>query len=376
MESATLDRQQLKELADCSVPPAVSLYLPTHRTGRETRQDPIRLKNLLKAADHQLESQGHDADTRAQVLAAAEQISEEVTDAFWRNGSDGLALLMDASRSLCFKLPVEVPEVAAVGPQFVLGPLVRYLQGDGHYYVLAASQNSVRLMAGDKRHLRELEVESLPSDFRDALNIDEFKSSLQYHSHSSGTGDDAIYHGHGAGEGDDKKKQLLEFFHRIDKPLGRYLQDEQAPLLFAGVEYLFPIFQQACSYDHLLEVPLPGNPDDKSAGELHQAACQLVEPHFKARMTERVEQFGAAQVGGLGSDDPEQIETAAEQGQVATLLVAESAYGQSLGTADEQLSDIAKALSAVLKMDGEVFVCDDQQMPGEANIAAIYRYKT
>ena len=212
VKSATLDRKQLKDLADCSQPPAVSLYLPTHRTGRETRQDPIRLKNLLKEADRQLEQQGHDADARQQVLAAAEQIPEEVTDEFWRNGSDGLALLMDGDRSLCFKLPVGVPEVAAVGPRFVLGPLVRYLQGDGHYYVLAVSQNRVRLMAGDKQQLQEVDVDSLPSDFRDALNIDEFKSTLQYHSHTSGSGEDAIFHGHGAGEGDDKKSSYSNFF--------------------------------------------------------------------------------------------------------------------------------------------------------------------
>ena len=36
----------------------VSIYLPTHRTGTETQQDPIRLKNLLREAEKHLSAQG------------------------------------------------------------------------------------------------------------------------------------------------------------------------------------------------------------------------------------------------------------------------------------------------------------------------------
>lgn len=376
METTTLDRKQLKQLADCKSAPAVSLYLPTHRTGRETRQDPIRLKNLLKDAEQQLESQGHDAATRQQVLAAAEQIPEEVTDDFWRNGRDGLALLLDSDKSLCFKLPIDVPEVAAVGEGFVLGPLVRYLQGDGHYYVLAASQNSLRMLSGDKHHLDEIEVDSLPEDFRDALNIDEYQSSLQFHSHTTGTGSDAIYHGHGGGEGEDKKKQLLEYFHRIDKPLSRFLNDERAPLVFAGVEYLFPIFQQACSYDHLLDKPLAGNPDDRSAEELHTGTWEIAAPYFQSRMAEQIERFGTAKAGDFGSDKVEEIDQAATRGQIATLFVAQSAYDQAQGSSDGNLKKVASVCNQTLLTDGEVFICDDSQMPTESSMAAIYRFST
>ena len=37
----------------------VSIFLPTHRAGPEIRQDPIRLKNLLKQAESRLIALGH-----------------------------------------------------------------------------------------------------------------------------------------------------------------------------------------------------------------------------------------------------------------------------------------------------------------------------
>ncbi len=46
MKSLTLD--QLKELAQQTSSPSISIFLPTHRAGQDTQQDPIRFKNLLR----------------------------------------------------------------------------------------------------------------------------------------------------------------------------------------------------------------------------------------------------------------------------------------------------------------------------------------
>ena len=49
-------RSDLDELVAMDARPAVSIYLPTHVAGREVRQDPIRLKNLLSAAAERLKA--------------------------------------------------------------------------------------------------------------------------------------------------------------------------------------------------------------------------------------------------------------------------------------------------------------------------------
>src|ERR1700738_3765936 len=47
-------RSDLDEVAAMDARPAVSIFLPTHIAGREIRQDPIRLKNLLSSAADRL----------------------------------------------------------------------------------------------------------------------------------------------------------------------------------------------------------------------------------------------------------------------------------------------------------------------------------
>jgi hypothetical protein len=49
MENLTLD--QIKGLAQQTQSPSISIFLPTHRAGQDTQQDPIRFKNLIREAE-------------------------------------------------------------------------------------------------------------------------------------------------------------------------------------------------------------------------------------------------------------------------------------------------------------------------------------
>ena len=258
-------KEQISQLVREKEVPTVSLYMPTHRTGRETRQDPIRLKNLITEAESQLEALGHDQQVRDDLLAPVREIPSDVTDPFWRNGQDGLAFFLQPGKSWGHKLPLDLPELAFASDRAYVNPLLQYFQGEGRFLLLAVSQNRVRLFNGTKHSLAELELEVLPDNLRDALNIDEYQSSLQFHSHTSGKEPNgaALFHGHGAGEGEDRKEEILQYFLHLDRALTPLLNQEKVPLAFAGVEYLFPLFQQACHYKCLIDQPLAGNPDEE-----------------------------------------------------------------------------------------------------------------
>ena len=43
-------REDLRSVLADSQTPAISIFVPTHRAGQKIRQDPIRLKNLVKEA--------------------------------------------------------------------------------------------------------------------------------------------------------------------------------------------------------------------------------------------------------------------------------------------------------------------------------------
>lgn len=58
MEEVMSMQCQLRSVLAESRTPAVSIFMPTHRAGQEIRQDPIRLKNLVRRAEQQLIEEG------------------------------------------------------------------------------------------------------------------------------------------------------------------------------------------------------------------------------------------------------------------------------------------------------------------------------
>jgi len=85
-----LNRAEVRALIDERAKKCVSVYLPTHRSGSEIQQDPIRFKNLLKQAEERL-ANGEMRRPEAQaILRPAQRLLDD--DGFWRHQSDGLAV--------------------------------------------------------------------------------------------------------------------------------------------------------------------------------------------------------------------------------------------------------------------------------------------
>ena len=100
-------RNDLDELLACEAQPAVSIYLPTHKAGREIRQDSIRLRNLLGEAAKRLGAERRPPDVEA-LLAPARRLVED--EEFWRHQDQGLAIFIAPGFERVHKLPIEVAE--------------------------------------------------------------------------------------------------------------------------------------------------------------------------------------------------------------------------------------------------------------------------
>src|SRR5690606_33964324 len=133
-----------------------------------------------------------------------------------------------------------------------------------------------------------------------------------------------------------KRDEIKQYFHTINDTLNSFFGAERVPLVFAGVEYLFPIFRDMCDYNALVKEPVRGNPDDLSGDQLHEKAWPLVETMFDAQREKLLEQYGTAVSRNLGSDSIDVVLPAARQGQVATLLTAR---GEHLWEGDSQYND-------------------------------------
>jgi hypothetical protein len=303
----------------------------------------------------------------------------------WQHPTPGLALFCSPERFELYSVRNEINEEVHVGNRFYLRPMLRLLQGGGGFFLLAASQNLVRLFEGSRESIIERHPVNLPPSLAEALNVDEWTSKLQYHSHNRGSHDEAVFHGQGAGE-DDHKQELLQFFQRLNDALTQYLADHSKPLVFAGVEYLFPVFQEACSYRPLIGTPLTGNPDQLTAEELHEGAWKLAAPYFREELEAEITRFGNANATDLGTSDLKQIITAAQTGGVDTVLIkaGQSKWGklsadgniQSHETHQEDSIDLVdEAAFLTLKTGGSVWVVESDQFPANADAAAaVLRY--
>ena len=142
-----LTRAELEKLMRKEQQWCVSIYMPTHRTGAETQQDPLRLRNLFGEAEKHLSAQGVGTRDVQQML---EPVSKFLQDSdFWQHQSDGLAIFLSSNRVRRYRLPLNFAELVVVTDHFHISRLLPLFTGDGQFYILALSQNEVRLLLGN-----------------------------------------------------------------------------------------------------------------------------------------------------------------------------------------------------------------------------------
>lgn len=375
-----LTKQILNELVRHSADTCVSLYMPSYESGREQRQNKIRFKNLVADAE-QLLSHEPDAAEAQILLGSLQHITEENDHVIWQHPSAGLAVLATSKDMHFFHLPVELKEQVHVGERFYLKPLLPIVQSDGRYFSIAVSQKQVRLFEGTRSSIRELHPETLPSDLEDALNIDEYVSTLQFHSHNRGGDAEAIYHGHGGSDNDDA--EILQYFHRLDDAISKFLTGQSEPLVFIGVEELFPIFKECVKYPHLAEQSVEGNFDDASEKTIHQAVLDAVQPYFNQEVDKAIELIEEANRRDRVCCDVEPLLRAAERGAVDTLLLRKGAscWGQLDVDGHVEVHDdpqetsldlLDEAAFETLANGGNVFVLEEDRFPDIASPCAAH----
>lgn len=381
-----ISTHELATLAAETKTTCVSIYLPMERLGIETQQNPIRFKNAMREAEAQLMAAGLRPQEVRDLMERAQSLDDYE---FWQHQEDGLALFLSPNLFQSYRLPIDVPELVVVTERFHLKPLLSLLTGDGQFYILALSQNQVRLFQGTRFSVSEIQLEEMPTSMAEALKYDDPEKSIQFHTSTSqtvGGGDrSAMFHGQGVGE-DDQNDNLLRYFRKVNEGIQELLKDQQAPLVLAGVEYLFPIYQQANTHPKLLGSGISGNPEILKPEELHNQAWQIVQPYFEQSLQDTIAQYQASVAAGQATDELQKVVAAAYYHQVDSLIVpvgqqqwgvfdpgtGEVQIHTSQEPGDEDLLDLA-ALHTLMN-GGTVYAVEPEQVPGEAAIAAVLRY--
>lgn len=111
-----LNLEQLGLLAQHDHPRSISIYMPTHRAGRDTQQDPIRLKNLLRKAEQTLEQDGMGRRDIEALLKPAHDLLDDMF--FWKRQYDGLALFISEGDLHYHRLPFQPDETCIVAATY------------------------------------------------------------------------------------------------------------------------------------------------------------------------------------------------------------------------------------------------------------------
>jgi hypothetical protein len=360
--------------------PCVSLFMPTQRGGSEA--DPIRFRKLLGQAEERLVERGLRASEAREFLAPLHALLNDVT--FWPNQCDGLAVFLARDFLRVYRLPWAFEQTLEVGGLFLVSPLLPLLTGDGRFYVLAISQNSVRLFQGTLFRMSALDLKGVPRSLAEALRTHDRDEVLTFHTRpTSGGSWGAIFEGHGVGI-DDKKDNLLRYFQNIDRGLHEVLREERAPLVLAGVDYLLPLYREANTYPHLLEKGIEGNPDRLGEKDLHVKALAIVAPHFQESAQRAVHLYHQLAGTSRTTADIKQIIPAAYRGEFETVFVelGSTLWGVLYPDAndvslhehpqpgDEDLVNFT-ALHT-LRHGNTVYALKPEKMPAKTPIAAIY----
>jgi len=380
-----LTPQALAELTASAAPPCLSLYQPTHRHHPENQQDPIRFRHGIEALSISLRQQ-HNADEVQTLLAPFQALATD-TD-FWNHTLDGLAVFGGAGLFRVFVLPRPLAEMVVVADSFHTKPLRRILQSAGRYQVLGLSLKKIRLFEGDHDGIAEIEAApGVPRTINDALGDELSPQHLTVSSYGGiGGGSSPMRHGQG-GKQDEVDKDAERFFRAVDRAVTEHHSKPSGlPLILAALPEHHHLFHQVSHNALLLPSGIDANPDAMTPEQLRQRAWQAVAPQYEAEQTRWADEFGAARVKGLGSDNLADVASAAAAGRVARLLI--EADRQIAGQLDEQsglivagdlnhpqIDDVLDDLGALVeKLGGQVHVLPIGRMPSTAGLAATYRH--
>ena len=389
-----LSREEVKALVEQPKGLCVSIYMPIYRLAADIQQNSTRLKNLMRQAESSIVESGMSDKEAGEFLQPIQELLD-ADESFWQeNNNDGLAVFLGSGVFQYYRLPLNFQELVVVTDRFHLKPLLPLLTGDGQYYVLALSQQDVRLLECTRSSVREIELEDVPKSLDEALQYDETAKDGQRRMSTpkGGTNNSfqhaGSFHGQGSPDRDKFQRDMEQYFYAIDRGLHKYLHNKRVPLVLAGVEHLFPGYRQANSYQHLVEEGVAGNPELLKPEELQAKAWEIVEPLFLKEQQDAIEHYKELTATERTSTDLKEVVPTAYYGRVEQLFVAVGVqqwgiFNPGISTStidlhsepelgDEDLLDAAAVHTIV--NGGTVYAVEPDKVPDEAPLAAVFRY--
>ena len=379
-------RSDLTELVEAAPTIAVSLYLPMQILGRETRQNPIMLKNLLRQARDQLARLDvSEAEAEALLSPAVDLIEDHD---FWQHQAPGLALYLSDEGMRAVRLPVAVPELAVAGAGFHISPLLPLQQQDAVFLILTLTAEAAHLWQATRFAMIAADIPGLPASIESLDEASDHEASLQSHGYGRpNTGGKNMPKTQVYGDSPEewRKGRLVEYARRISSALSTHLaRDPHRIVVVADAEIGGHVLK-----DEALAPLIAGfvevNPAALDEGAIHAAAADVMKPIHGQTRDAALGRLDALIGRGdaTACTDPEQLNAAAQDGRVEQLFVAEqqglpglpdTRTGPAEGIDPAIRNDQERAAQSTLRNGGVIWVVPPDRLPEGTRMAAVLRY--
>lgn len=381
-----INEKEFKELANFKNDTCVSIFIPTQRRGKEVleQKNLKHLHSLWTEASKKLSAQGIE---KSELDTMSKKFEELLDDKdFWRHQSDGLAVFAAPDYFKTFSLPVNFEAYTYISEEFYVKPLIPAMNGDGKFHVLSLQISDVQLYEASKYSITPIDIDDLtPSELEERVGYDYKEKALQFRTQGAG-GEKTQFHGHG-GSDRDEKDEIKQFFRAVDQGLQNYLNKEKLPLIVYCQDYLFSIYKEANTYNHLVDEVIDGNPNDSDLLGVHEKSLKIAEKFLDKDRDSKLEKYKEQSQTENTSSAPSDIMSAIHQGRIDTLFVENRA--EIWGTYDEdqmkteiddeQTSENTSLMNLAAKktieMGGNVYLIQDYLMPEkESKMNALFRF--
>lgn len=363
-------RSDLTRLNGTRADACVSIYLTTTPVTRETEASRIEFGNLVREAQTQLEAAGFDKRRLARLLEQFDALQED--SHFWRFQANSLAVFATPDRLRTFRLANQLTSMVQVADRFHLKPLLRATTFRHAAFILALSENAVRLLeVNADLPPTVIDVPGLPKDAASAVG----KATLNQRAP------------HGRLHGSEGQNvRFAQYARQVDAALRGVLAGRERPLILAATGRLADVFPQLNSYANLLPDVIGESPDRLSESELAARARPILDREY-AQQLESLQGTYAARAGERRTTtDLSDAARAATFGAVDTLLVDIDSVipgflDEETGALELVAEDDARAYDVVDEIVGRalasgarVLALRRQDIPGGGDLAAILRY--
>jgi hypothetical protein len=357
-----LDVQLLQSIRDY---PALTITLPTHRTSPDNKQDPIRVRNLVKQAAERLLAEFPKREIEP-LLARLEKLAEEID---YRYALDGLVLFVNRDFGRKYYLPFSLKERIVVDETFATRDLVFALNRTPRYWVLALSEKPTRLFEAVRDSLTEISGHGFP---------------LVH----SGPGGEIRLPGAGMQKAGYRDEYHRQFFRQVDANFGKLARQDPLPLVVVGVDRYLAFFNEVSAHKNSILTTVTGSHDKTPAHELAGLVWPLVKENLAGERAGYLKELDAAVGARRFASGIEHVWRLADEGRVDTLLVEENYHypahldesGLILTAADDATAPgviddaVDELIERALAKGARVRFTDDGALDHHQRIAAITRY--